>query len=243
MVRICMYTLVSAVICLIGLVRFSGMPSHGVTGEIDRLSGKTPLHFIPNMGQVNEVARYYARASGYTLWLTREGLMFHFDSNVTRLVFLNARKNPGMVSIKAVRPGGKESKWKTNIHTCEAVQYKGIYNGIDLKVCGVEGEIEYDWIVKPGGSPGEIRFQYENTGTTEIDSEGNLVIETAFGKLVHRRPVGFQVNRVRGTSKKEQGELSLAGRIEVDVRFKRMGENSYGFEVGYYDKNRPLIIE
>ena len=35
-----------------------------------------PLHFIANKGQVNEKAAYYARASGYTLWMTKQGLVF-----------------------------------------------------------------------------------------------------------------------------------------------------------------------
>jgi hypothetical protein len=38
--------------------------------------GKVPLYFIPNKGQVNEKAKFYAKTSRYTLWMTREGLVF-----------------------------------------------------------------------------------------------------------------------------------------------------------------------
>ena len=38
--------------------------------------GKFPLYFIYNKGQVNEKAKFYAKASRYTLWLTKEGLVF-----------------------------------------------------------------------------------------------------------------------------------------------------------------------
>ena len=38
--------------------------------------GKFPLYFITNKGQVNEKAKFYAKASRYTLWLTKEGLVF-----------------------------------------------------------------------------------------------------------------------------------------------------------------------
>ena len=38
--------------------------------------GNIPLYFVPNKGQVNEAARFYARASRYTLWLTADGLVF-----------------------------------------------------------------------------------------------------------------------------------------------------------------------
>jgi hypothetical protein len=32
--------------------------------------GNLPLHFIPNKGQVDEQARFYAKTSRYTLWMT-----------------------------------------------------------------------------------------------------------------------------------------------------------------------------
>jgi hypothetical protein len=38
--------------------------------------GKLPLYFIANKGQVNQKAKFYAKASRYTLWLTGEGLVF-----------------------------------------------------------------------------------------------------------------------------------------------------------------------
>jgi hypothetical protein len=38
--------------------------------------GKIPLYFIYNKGQVNEKAKFYSKASRYTLWLTKEGLIF-----------------------------------------------------------------------------------------------------------------------------------------------------------------------
>ena len=45
-----------------------------VTPDLD--FGKFPLYFIYNKGQVNEKAKYYAKASRYTLWMTKEGLVF-----------------------------------------------------------------------------------------------------------------------------------------------------------------------
>ena len=44
----------------------------GVKPDID--FGKIPLYFITNQGQVNKKAKFYAKASRYTLWMTKEGL-------------------------------------------------------------------------------------------------------------------------------------------------------------------------
>jgi len=94
-------------------IRFKG----SVTPDLN--FGKFPLYFIANKGQVNQKAKFYAKASRYTLWLTGEGLIFDsvkkvkveaspkFQRDVSRLVFLNAKKNPGIVPVE-------ESKLKVN---------------------------------------------------------------------------------------------------------------------------------
>ncbi len=44
--------------------------------KIDMDFAKFPLYFISNRGQVSKEAAFYARASRYTLWLTKKGLVF-----------------------------------------------------------------------------------------------------------------------------------------------------------------------
>ena len=169
--------------------------------------GETPLYFIRNRGQVNEKARFYARAFQYTLWLTSNGLVFDrigsgktqtdgkknlrsrdipgkdFQRDVSRLSFLNARKDPmvvplGPASLKVnYFKGNDPSKWKGDVSTSSAVMYRELYNKIDLKVYGIEREIEYDWIVKSGGEPGDIRFEYSHVKGTQIDVDENHPLE------------------------------------------------------------------
>ncbi|MCP5106152.1 MAG: hypothetical protein GY950_22390, partial [bacterium] len=146
-----------------------------------------PLYFIPNQGQVHETAAFYAKTPGYTLWMTKEGLTF--DSikaqaaqerkrDVSQFLFLGANKNPEIVPMEPASytvnylKGSNPSQWKTGIPTSKAVLYKALYKNIDLKVYGVTKAIEYDWLVKPGGDPGEIHFQYKNVKETHIDENG-----------------------------------------------------------------------
>ncbi|MFC2155720.1 SBBP repeat-containing protein [Acidobacteriota bacterium] len=200
--------------------------------------GNTPLYFIPNKGQVAEKALFYAKTPGYTMWITKKG--FIFDSEVTRndmskLMFLDAKPDPEIVPIDMTRykvncfRGKDRSKWKHNIPTSKVVRYKNIYKNIDLKIYGIEKQIEYDWIVKPGGKPAEIKFEYKNVKATRIDIEGNLVIKTEAGEFFHKKPLSYQVKK--------------AGRQVVDVRFKKIGKNTYAFSIGKYDPGRPLIID
>ncbi len=241
--------------------------------------GKFLLYFIFNKGQVNEKAKFYAKASRYTLWLTKEGLVFDsfkklkvevemgkqktddrrrmtdyspysthspkLERDVSRLVFLDANKNPGMVSIEESKLrvnyfiGNDKSKWHCDVPTSMAVLYNNLYKNIDLKVYGIEKQIEYDWIVKPGGNPKDIRFEYKNVKGTRLDDEGNLLIETDFGELIHKKPVSYQEREGVGA-----GPLTCPiDRRDINVTFKKIGKNTYGFEVGAYDRSHELVID
>ncbi len=223
---------------------------NGKGAKLDMNFAQTPLYFIVNKGQVNGKAKFYAKASRYTLWLTGESLVFDsqrrftgdgmsqgttFARDVSRLVFQGANKNPQMVPLDAAQVkvnyfvGKDKSKWRSAVPTSMAVLYKNLYKGINLKVYGIEKSIEYDWVVKPAANPGEIKFEYRDVKGTGIDAEGNLLVKTGAGELMHKKPVSYQVF---------DGE-----RKAVDVKFKRIATNTYGFDVGDYDKSRELVID
>jgi endonuclease/exonuclease/phosphatase family metal-dependent hydrolase len=224
--------------------------------------GKIPLYFISNEGQVDERALFYAKASRYTLWLTKEGLVFDstrrtkkestnsnrlspedinnhedykYDRDVSRLIFINANTKPDVVPLNDTEHkvnyfiGKDKSKWRTNIQTSRAVLYKELYPNIDLKVYGIEKQIEYDFVVRPGGQVSDIGFEYKDVEKTRIDKEGNLVVETEFGELEHAKPICYQM--IEGK------------RVKVEAEFKKTDNNTYGFEVEEYNKNYELIID
>ncbi|NIM14562.1 MAG: hypothetical protein GTO45_21285 [Candidatus Aminicenantes bacterium] len=227
--------------------------------------GKIPLYFIPNKGQVNEKAKFYAKTSRYTLWMTKKGLVFDsvhtppfghpsreginktphsphstnspgsLQRDVSRVIFLNANPKPEMMPVEMTQHkvnyfiGTDPSKWQKGISTSKAVLYKNIYKNIDLTVYGNERQIEYDWIVRPGGIPEDIRFEYKNVKSAQIDRDGNLVIETKFGRLIHKKPVSYQVIN------KEK--------IKVESGFRRINKLTYGFRIHEYNKDYELIID
>ena len=224
--------------------------------------GKIPLYFIPNEGQVDERALFYAKASRYTLWITKEGFIFDIvgqlnntnnghkfidikqstksknintGRDISKLLFLNACKNPLVVPVDTTEHkvsyfiGNNESLWNTDIPSSKAVLYKDLYENIDLKIYGVEKQIEYDFIVRPGGDVSDIEFEYRDVNRTRIDGSGNLVIETSFGELRYMKPLSFQ--------------LIEGNRIEVKSRFKKVKHDTYSFEVDKYNLEYELIID
>ena len=224
--------------------------------------GKIPLYFIPNEGQVHEKALFYSKTSKYTLWVTKEGLVFDsmrrvgketseshiksskdinkpnslkYQRDASELVFLNSNRNPEIVPVDQTEHkvnyfiGNNKSKWRTNISTSRAILYRELYRNIDLKIYGIEKQIEYDYIVKPGGEVSDIRFKYKNIKNSKIDKSGNLIIKTEFGELMHKKPISYQI-----IAKKK---------IKVEVNFKKIGERSYRFRLGNYNKDFELVID
>ena len=194
-------------------------------------SGDLPLYFIANRGQAAAEVLFYAQTPGTTLWLTRHSLV----CGPARMVFKDAKPK---VAVAAIAPadyrvsyfeGKNEAAWHTDIPTSKTVLYSGLYDGIDLKVYGRGGEIEYDWIVRPGSDPSLIRFAFENARRTRLSRDGDLVVETEAGRCRHRKPSGYQI--IEGTI------------ANVGAAFREVGNGEYGFSVEGYDGRYDLVID
>ncbi len=220
--------------------------------------GKIPLYFIKNRGQFNKNVLFYTKTRGYTLWITKEGLVF--DSiirekaddkkgkwkdktpefkvkgrDISKSRFLNHKKDFKIIPVDNAKYRvnyfiGNKTKWINNIKTSKGILLTDIYKNIDLKIYGIEKLIEYDWIVKEGGNPEDIEIEYKDIKKTKIDKEGNIVIEMKFGKIMHKRPVSYQID------KKGKREY-------IKSEFIKTGKNRYRIKVQDYDKTRELIID
>ena len=161
---------------------------------------------------------------------------------VFNLVFENAQKG---VLIKGLDRqdaginyfiGHDRTQWKTAIPTYKGIVYKGIYRGIDLKVFGNGRDIEYEFIVNPGGNPDDILLTYNGIEGLSTNGEGELLIGTAFGDLKETRPYIYQ---------EIEGERAVDGSFEIRSSASRSQTRkfSYGFQVGSYNLSYPLIID
>lgn len=111
-----------------------------------------------------------------------------------------------------------------NVKSYDNLMYKEIYSGIDLKWYEKNGDLEYDYIVKPGGRISDIKFEISGAGKLKINSKGALEITTPLGVIVQKSPVAFQDGK------------------SVNVKFNLKG-NTIGFEVSNYNKSKTLIID
>ena len=126
--------------------------------------------------------------------------------------------------------GDDPSKWRTNVRTFGAVRYREIYEGIDLVYYGnAQGQMEYDFEVAAGADPRQISLLIEGAKALEVDTAGDLVINTPAGELRQRRPEVYQ---------EVEGE-----RRAVEGVYVAQPDGRVRFALGEYDRSAPLIID
>jgi len=124
--------------------------------------------------------------------------------------------------------GNDPKKWRSNVPTYAKVKYEGIYSGIDLIYYGNQRQLEYDFVVAPGGNP--RRIQFDVRGAKRIrDAQGELVFKVGDEEIRWHKPRVYQEKN--GT------------RQEIAARYAITDRNRVAFELAKYDASRPLYID
>ena len=209
--------------------------------------GELPLHFETNIGQTDDQVLFLSRSSGYTLFLTGNEAVLALQkpaaevgepkTNVLRMRFAGANASPRVSGESRLEGttnyliGSDPRKWKRDIANFERVRYSNIYDGVDIVYYGRGRELEYDLIVDPDSTPNKIRLQFEGSDDFEVTQSGDLKFKFADRELIQRRPDAYQ--DIDGTRQ------DVAARYAVLDR----GSRVVGFEIGDYDRSRPLVID
>lgn len=223
---------------------------HGLPAETRY--GKLPLLFEANQGQLSSKVSFVSRGSGYSAYLTSDGMVLSLAGkaksespanaatgkpNHVTLSFqlLGANKHASAIG-EHQQPGrvnyfiGRDrSKWHTNVPTYAQVRFKNVYKGIDLTYYGKQRQLEYDFEVNPGGDPRQIRFAIDGARQVQVAGNGNLIIETAIGQVSFQAPILYQV---------------LDGkRVPLQGGFVVGSDSSIGFQLANFDRHQQLVID
>ncbi len=216
--------------------------------------GRLPLGFEVNKGQAALHIKFLTRGQGYTLHLTPTGAVLALGKTEQALPGNTIKGSPGSTARAAIKMrilgltatpkitgqnelpgkvnyfiGNNPDKWHSNIPTFSRVRYESVYPGIDLVYYGRQGQLEYDFIISPGFDPNVIRLAFDGADKISLDENGNLILETATGKVIQQRPKIYQ---------------DIAGRRrDVSGGYVLSDENEVAFIVAAYDREHPLIID
>jgi len=125
--------------------------------------------------------------------------------------------------------GNDRTKWRTNVPGYARVELRDIYPGIDLVYYGRNGQLEYDWVLRPGADPRHIQLAVEGAGQLHIDSRGDVVLQSRGVRMRQARPVIYQ--EIGGRKRPVSGHYVLAGHRQI------------GMLVGMHDARARLIID
>jgi len=226
--------------------------------------GKLPLSFETNEGQTDPKVKFIARGPGYTLFLTpNESVLVlrRADGPLTSELGKDGSRGSRLeedpvvaIQLVGVSPnahvtgldmlagtsnyfiGNDPSKWRTKVPTYARVAYRGIYPGADLVYYGHQGQLEWDFVVAPGSDPARIRFKVgAGHGTRlRLASNGDLSVQAGEGEVRLRTPIVYQP-LAKGNDRGPE-------RTMVEGRY-RLARNEVTFEIGQYDRRRPLVID
>jgi hypothetical protein len=227
--------------------------------QINEAYGKLPLTFEINQGQTDAQVKFLSRGSGYALFLTptetvlvlnkpqlRYSAVSQSSNNplkrttqtnptVLRMQLVGANSQPQVTGLKELPSqvnyftGNNSQQWQSNIPTYAKVQYQKVYPNVDLVYYGNQRQLEYDFVVAPGGNPNLITLKFQGSDKLEVDAQGDLLLHAAGEQVRMHKPVVYQ---------------ELDGiRQEIASRYVLRGNNQVGFQVAAYDSTRTLVID
>ena len=209
--------------------------------------GRIPLSFEPNQGQADPQVQFLARKAGATIFLSSGGMTLALEGDsrggmlqvekpplreVVKMRFMGARSNVTGEGLEPIETKGNyligtnPTKWHLNIPHYQRVQYRDVYKGIDVIFYGSGDNLEYDFVVRPGGHTRDIRIRWEGVHTLRLDDSGNLILQLSDGRTIrYVRPRVYQSG------------------AEITGQYKIFGENEVRLHLGKFDSRRTLVID
>jgi hypothetical protein len=229
--------------------------------ELMQNMSELPLIFEKNMGQWRKEILYRATAQGTKVALRKNGVTFltfremeehdeddpeeeddseeeeMYERMVWNLNFKGMNSGTEVIAegetpgVTNYLLGNDSTKWVKNAPQSRLINYKEIFDHIDLHYYGLENhKLEYDYIVKPGGNITNIQMELDGAGGLRISEKGELIITTPWGKVAEDKPVSYQY--INGVKK------------EVDIRYQILNDSTFGFKAyGSYNANYDLVID
>jgi Beta-propeller repeat len=215
-----------------------------VFGVLPPVSGKKnpqlhslPLAFEQNQGQAGQAALFLVHRDGVSAFFRRDGVEFWLpgQGGSRQSVELNWDTAEVVPAGRDLQPGhtncllGRDAaKWIRNIPHYSAIEYRQLYPGISLLFYRNGDSLEHDFRVNAGAYPAKIALRFNGANTVHVDSQGDLEVEAAGGRLTLRRPVAYQ---------------EIDGRKRVDAKFALDKDGTVRFRIGNYDRDQPLVID
>ena len=199
----------------------------------DRIVG----NFMENRGQWDDDLEYVAMTSFGSIGLGKSSLYVNLpgeDKNEARVIEYTF---PGSndVNPTGIKPknhlsnyfyGSDPQNWIRGVRSYESVVYPDLYDDIDLKYHFSETGFKYDLVLKPYANPDDIEIEVKGQRSMDIMKD-KITLGVMGGSLQDRDLLTY----------------TEAGHTIIPSEFKPKDKNTYGFELGKYDRSKKTIID
>jgi len=215
------------------------------------LNTRISLPFIANVGQYDDSnIKYYADTFVGRLLIYDDNdnnneIVYLLKDNVIkeRLIITSTADNNNTASTDSIILKGndpsitkvnyfKANKVLTDIPTYNSISF--VSNSIELVLNAYNNNIEKVFVVKPYADVNDIVMEVDNNNSSSIsiDNDGRLIIiinDNNNDGIAFTKPIAYQI--IDGK------------KVNVDVSYRIIADNRYGFSVGNYDNRYDLIID
>ena len=233
--------------------------------ETPPADGRT-LVFIPNQGQWASHVRYSGAVPGGHLYLEPGGLRYvllqpikhphasgegknaapHLpaaDSLIRghqlRVQFVGADATTPLVPAEATGEvrnylhGNDPAHWAHGVPSYRQVRYQAPWPGVGARFYeNKQQQLEYDFELAAGANPALIKLKYEGASRLALGADGRLHVGTTLDELTELAPRAYQTDPTSG----ERRAVACHYRL-------RAQDSTVTFELGRYDRRRPLVID
>lgn len=126
--------------------------------------------------------------------------------------------------------GNDEEKWATQVPGYQQLRYQELYPEVDmlLQLQEEKKQFKYEFHLKAGADPTQIRMHYRQAEKIWLDEAGNLHIKTSVNEVMEQKPYSYQL--INGKE------------VPVSSAFVLNG-TEVSFELGKYNPSYPLVID
>ena len=204
-----------------------------------------PLVFEDNRGQAPVDTRFLARGRNYQIHLGSSAMAIALRPAAepaysqrlrvvrVRLVGANAHaKSIGEVLLPSKSNyflDADASRPIIDVPNYARVRFDEVYPSIGIVYYGNQGQLEYDFLVQPGGDTRAVRLAINGADGIDMEANGDLRLSIGTTAVVLKRPVVYQ---------EYDGE-----RHPVEAWFERRGRNELAIRTGRYDHRYTLTID
>jgi hypothetical protein len=198
----------------------------------------TLLSFEANHGQASPEYKFLSRRPGYSIFLSeREAVLRLHPQGKTEILRMELEHSRIPNAIVGEQPLVGKVNYLfednaaasiTNVPTFSRVRYDQIYPGVDLTYYGMQGQLEYDFIVAPHASPASIRLLLSGAQSLDISQNGDLVATIAHNQIRWQKPTAYQI---------------IAGKKQAIAARYQIAGNHVRFHLGVYDHSKQLVID